>query len=377
MAGPSKGKDYYEILGIGRDASQEEIKRAYRKLVRQYHPDANPGNKEAEERFKLINEAYEVLSDPQKKAQYDQFGFVGDVPTQGGEGPWDFGGFGDLFGDLFGDFFGGFGSRRDARSPQRGMDLEMPLTVTLREAAFGASKVVYIPRWENCRTCGGSGAAPGTSPERCPHCGGKGQVESRSRSPFGEFVTVRTCPHCGGSGFVIKNPCKECGGRGKTRVRHKVEVNIPPGIDTGMRLRIRGEGEEGRNGGPPGDLYLVIEVEEDPLFKRQGDDLHVRVEVPFPIAALGGKISVPTLEGEEEVEINPGTQPGSIKRLKGLGMPRQRGSGRGDLIAHINIAVPRNLTDKQRALIEALAMEMDVPIKASGLFDKIKGLFAQ
>jgi len=377
LAGPSKGKDYYEILGVGRDASQEEIKRAYRKLVRQYHPDANPGNKEAEERFKLINEAYEVLSDPQKKAQYDQFGFVGDVPPQGGEGPWDFGGFGDLFGDLFGDFFGGFGSRRDARSPQRGMDLEMPLTVTLREAAFGASKVVYIPRWENCRTCGGSGAAPGTSPERCPHCGGKGQVESRSRSPFGEFVTVRTCPHCGGSGYVIKNPCKECGGRGKTRVRHKVEVNIPPGIDTGMRLRIRGEGEEGRNGGPPGDLYLVIEVEEDPVFKRQGDDLHVRVEVPFPIAALGGKISVPTLEGEEEMEINPGTQSGSIKRLKGLGMPRQRGSGRGDLIAHINIAVPRNLTDKQRALIEALAMEMDVPIKASGLFDKIKGLFAQ
>jgi molecular chaperone DnaJ len=377
LAGPSKGKDYYEILGIGRDASQEEIKRAYRKLVRQYHPDANPGNKEAEERFKLINEAYEVLSDPQKKAQYDQFGFVGDVPPQGGEGPWDFGGFGDLFGDLFGDFFGGFGSRRDARAPQRGMDLEMPLTVTLREAAFGASKVVYIPRWENCRTCGGSGAAPGTSPERCPHCGGKGQVESRSRSPFGEFVTVRTCPHCGGSGYVIKNPCKECGGRGKTRVRHKVEVNIPPGIDTGMRLRIRGEGEEGRNGGPPGDLYLVIEVEEDPVFKRQGDDLHVRVEVPFPIAALGGKISVPTLEGEEEMEINPGTQSGSIKRLKGLGMPRQRGSGRGDLIAHINIAVPRNLTDKQRALIEALAMEMDVPIKASGLFDKIKGLFAQ
>ncbi|HHZ04229.1 molecular chaperone DnaJ [Acetomicrobium hydrogeniformans] len=377
MAGPSKGKDYYEILGIGRDASQEEIKRAYRKLVRQYHPDANPGNKEAEERFKLINEAYEVLSDPQKKAQYDQFGFVGDVPPQGGEGPWDFGGFGDLFGDLFGDFFGGFGSRRDARAPQRGMDLEMPLTVTLREAAFGASKVVYIPRWENCRTCGGSGAAPGTSPERCPHCGGKGQVESRSRSPFGEFVTVRTCPHCGGSGKVIKNPCKECGGRGKTRVRHKVEVNIPPGIDTGMRLRIRGEGEEGRNGGPPGDLYLVIEVEEDPVFKRQGDDLHVRVEVPFPIAALGGKISVPTLDGEEEMEINPGTQSGSIKRLKGLGMPRQRGSGRGDLITHINIAVPRNLTDKQRALIEALAMEMDVPIKASGLFDKIKGLFAQ
>jgi len=377
LAGPSKGKDYYEILGVGRDASQEEIKRAYRKLVRQYHPDANPGNKEAEERFKLINEAYEVLSDPQKKAQYDQFGFVGDVPPQGGEGPWDFGGFGDLFGDLFGDFFGGFGSRRDTRSPQRGMDLEMPLTVTLREAAFGASKVVYIPRWENCRTCGGSGAAPGTSPERCPHCGGKGQVESRSRSPFGEFVTVRTCPHCGGSGKVIKNPCKECGGRGKTRVRHKVEVNIPPGIDTGMRLRIRGEGEEGRNGGPPGDLYLVIEVEEDPVFKRQGDDLHVRVEVPFPIAALGGKISVPTLEGEEEMEINPGTQSGSIKRLKGLGMPRQRGSGRGDLIAHINIAVPRNLTDKQRALIEALAMEMDVPIKASGLFDKIKGLFAQ
>jgi len=377
LAGPSKGKDYYEILGIGRDASQEEIKRAYRKLVRQYHPDANPGNKEAEERFKLINEAYEVLSDPQKKAQYDQFGFVGDVPPQGGEGPWDFGGFGDLFGDLFGDFFGGFGSRRDARAPQRGMDLEMPLTVTLREAAFGASKVVYIPRWENCRTCGGSGAAPGTSPERCPHCGGKGQVESRSRSPFGEFVTVRTCPHCGGSGKVIKNPCKECGGRGKTRVRHKVEVNIPPGIDTGMRLRIRGEGEEGRNGGPPGDLYLVIEVEEDPVFKRQGDDLHVRVEVPFPIAALGGKISVPTLDGEEEMEINPGTQSGSIKRLKGLGMPRQRGSGRGDLITHINIAVPRNLTDKQRALIEALAMEMDVPIKASGLFDKIKGLFAQ
>jgi len=377
MSGPANvRKDYYEILGVGRDASQEEIKKAYRRLVRQYHPDANPGNKEAEEKFKLINEAYEVLSDPQKKAQYDQFGFVGDMPPQGGEGAWDFGNFGDLFGDLFGDFFGGFGPRRSANMPQRGMDLEMPLTVTLREAAYGATKVVYIPKWEKCATCGGSGAAPGSSPERCPVCGGKGQVESRSRSPFGEFVTVRTCQRCGGSGYVINNPCKDCGGRGRTRVRHKVEVKVPPGVDSGTRLRIRGEGDEGQNGGPPGDLYLVIEVEEDPVFKRRGDDLHVTVDVPFPVAALGGKVTVPTLDGQEEVEISPGTQSGTVKRLKGLGMPRQRGSGRGDLVAHINVAVPRNLTDKQKALIEALALEMNVPVKSSGLLEKIRGLFA-
>jgi len=377
LPGPASGKDYYEILGVRRDASQEEIKKAYRKLVRQYHPDANPGNKEAEEKFKLINEAYEVLSDPQKKAQYDQFGFAGDVPpSYGGESAWDFGGFGDLFGDLFGDFFGGFGPRREVRTPQRGLDLEMPLIVTLMEAAYGATKVVHIPKWERCASCGGSGAAPGTSPVRCSLCGGKGQVETRSKTPFGEFVTVRTCSSCGGAGYVINDPCKDCGGRGRTRVKRKIEVNIPPGADTGTRLRIRGEGEEGKNGGPPGDLFLVIEVEEDPVFQRRGDDLHVTVDVPFPVAVLGGKVKVPTLEGEEELELSPGTQAGSIKKLRGLGMPRQRGSGRGDLIVHINIAVPRNLTDKQRALIEALALEMDVPVKSSGLIEKLKGLFA-
>ena len=252
----------------------------------------------------------------------------------------------------------------------------MPLIVTLMEAAYGATKVVHIPKWEKCTTCGGSGAAPGTSPVRCSLCGGKGQVETRSKTPFGEFVTVRTCSSCGGAGYVINDPCKDCGGRGRTRVKRKIEVNIPPGADTGTRLRIRGEGEEGKNGGPPGDLFLVIEVEEDPVFQRRGDDLHVTVDVPFPVAVLGGKVKVPTLEGEEELELSPGTQAGSIKKLRGLGMPRQRGSGRGDLIVHINIAVPRNLTDKQRALIEALALEMDVPVKSSGLIEKLKGLFA-
>ena len=299
---------------------------------------------------------------------------MGDVPPQGGEGPWDFGGFGDLFGDLFGDFFGGFGSRRDARAPQRGMDLEMPLTVTLREAAFGASKVVYIPRWENCRTCGGSGAAPGSSPERCPNCGGKGQVESRSRSPL-RICNRKDLSPLRWFGESHQNPCKECGGRGKTRVRHKVKSTFP-GIDTGMRLRIRRRRgrQKRRTAGRP---LLGDRSGGGPRLQEAGRRSPREGGGSLPIAALGGKISVPTLDGEEEMEINPGTQSGSIKRLKGLGMPRQRGSGRGDLITHINIAVPRNLTDKQRALIEALAMEMDVPIKASGLFDKIKGLFAQ
>ncbi len=380
MPGPG-AKDYYEILGVPKNASQDEIKRAYRKLVRKYHPDANPGNREAEERFKLINEAYEVLSDPQKRAQYDQFGTVGETPPQWGGGPYaDFGGFdfGDIFGDFFDSFFGDSrrSSRRGRPVPQRGDDIEMPMSVTLEEAARGAVKEVYIPRWETCKRCGGTGAEPGSEPRVCPTCKGHGQVESHRRTAFGDFVSVTTCPTCGGRGQAISHPCKSCGGQGRSRARHRVEVKVPPGVNTGTRLRIQGEGEAGTNGGPPGDLYLVIHVLEHPRLVRKGDDLYTDIYVPFPIAALGGSVEVSTLDGEETLEIAPGTQSGTSIRLKGKGMPRLGSLGRGDLIVRVMVDVPRELSERQRALIEALAQEMHVPVKATGLLDKLKGWFA-
>lgn len=374
---PPGNKDYYKILGVSRDADQAEIKKAYRKLVRQYHPDANPGNKEAEEHFKKVNEAYEVLGDPQKRAQFDQFGHVGDIP---GGSPFEgFGGagMGDIFGDIFENIFGGTGRRRaDPNAPQKGADLESELVITLEEAARGIKKSVEIPRWENCDRCGGSGAEPGSSPETCPTCGGTGQVETQQRTPFGQFVSVNTCPYCNGRGTIVRNPCKSCRGEGQVRRKHSVEVSVPSGVDLGTRLRISGEGQAGINGGPPGDLYLVMNVKNDPVFKRDGVDLHRKVGIAFPQAVLGSEIGVATLiDGERDVEIPAGTQPGKVIKLKGYGMPSLRGSLRGDLFLHVDVEVPRKLTDKQRALLEQLAVEMDVKIKETGVLGKFKSLF--
>jgi molecular chaperone DnaJ len=372
-------EDLYQILGVARDASQAEIKKSYRQLVRQYHPDTNRNNPEAEEKFKKINAAYSVLSDPEKRSRYDQFGTAdgGGNPFEGGFG----GGFGDLFGDLFEQVFGGGmgGRRADPNAPRRGADLEMGISVTLLEAANGATRNLEIPRWDNCPNCHGTGAKPGTSPKTCDACGGRGQVESVQRTPFGQFVSVNTCPRCQGKGKVIQERCEECGGRGQVRQNHKVEVKIPAGVETGTRLRITGEGEGGLNGGPHGDLFLVLEVERHDDFERDGGDLHSRLILTYPQAVLGTSMEIPTLiDGKEKIDIPAGTAHGRVLKVKGKGMPRLRGPrGRGDLYIHVFIDVPSKLTDKQKGLILELAKEMKVPVGAGeeGIFDKFKKLF--
>lgn len=366
-----EAEDLYKILGVPRDASAADIKKAYRQLVRKYHPDANPGNRDAEEHFKKINQAYEVLGDPGKRNQYDQFGTVGDM---GGGSPFEgFGGMGDIFGDIFDSVFGGAGRRRSSPdAPRRGTDLEMRVEVTLLEAATGAVKEFMIPRLESCPVCSGTGAKPGTTPETCSRCGGCGQVESRQQTPFGRFVSVNPCPSCNGTGKIIREKCAECGGQGRVRAQHKVEVKIPPGVDTGTRLRISGEGEPGANGGQAGDLYLVVNVLEHKDFKREGGDLHTRLSVSFPQAALGCTLEVPTLYGgKESLDIPAGTQPGKVFTIRGEGVPRLRGPrGKGDLFVHVTVEVPEKLTDRQRALLEELAREMKVEVEDSGVFGK-------
>lgn len=366
-------EDLYKVLGVPRDASAADIKKAYRQLVRKHHPDANPGNREAEEQFKKINQAYEVLSDSNKRNQYDQFGTIGDMP--GGGSPFEgFGGMGDIFGDIFDSVFGGLGGRRRASpdAPRRGSDLEMEVDVTLLEAATGAVKEFLIPRLDSCATCGGTGAKAGTSPEACSRCGGRGQVESRQQTPFGQFVSLNTCPSCNGSGKIIRDKCPDCAGLGRVRTQHKVEVKIPPGVDTGTRLRITGEGEPGVNGGPSGDLYLAVSVQDHPDFRREGGDLHTGVVITFPQAALGCTVKVPTLYGDHELlDIPPGTQPGKVFTIRGEGVPRLRGPrGKGDLFAHVTVDVPTKLTEKERALLEELAREMKVEVEDTGVFSK-------
>jgi molecular chaperone DnaJ len=370
----------YQILEVSRDASQADIKKAYRQLVRKYHPDTNRNNPEAEEKFKKINAAYSVIGDPEKRARYDQFGTTDGTTGNPFEGGGFGGGFGDLFGDLFEQVFtGGMGGRRaDPHAPRRGADLEMNVGVTLLDAANGVTRTVEIPRWDSCSACGGTGAKPGTSPRTCETCGGRGQVENVQRTPFGQFVSVNTCPRCQGKGKVIAEHCPECGGRGQVRDNHKVEVKIPAGVETGTRLRIAGEGEGGTNGGPSGDLFLVLEVERHKSFERDGGDLHSRLLLTWPQAVLGTSVEIPTLiDGMEKIDIPPGTTQGRVLKVKGLGMPRLRGArGRGDLYVHVFIDVPSKLTDKQRSLVNELAHEMKVPVSSEeGIFDKFKKLF--
>ena len=347
-------RDYYEVLGVEKNASEGEIKKAYRKLAMKYHPDQNPGDKTAEEKFKEINEAYEVLSDADKKARYDQFGFAGVDPnfaaSQGGGFGGGFGGFdGFDLGSIFGDFFGGGGGSSQRRNgPARGQNLGVEISITFEEAAFGCEKEVTLDRVEQCETCHGSGAAAGTSPETCPNCHGSGQVQQRRQTPMGVFATTTTCPRCGGKGKIISNPCKDCGGTGQVRRRKTVKVSIPAGIDNGQTISLRGQGNAGRNGGPSGDLLLVISVLPHQLFRRDGEDVYCDAPITFTQAVLGGEMEIPTIDGKVKYTIPEGTQTGTTFRLRGKGIPNVNGRGRGDQFVTVHIETPRNLNREQK-----------------------------
>lgn len=364
-------KDYYSILGVSRDASQEEIKRAFRRLARQYHPDLNPGNKEAEEKFKEINEAYSCLSDPVRRANYDRYG-TAEGPMGNGYGFETHTTFSDIFEDIFEGFFGSFGFRKQRAT--RGADLRYDLTITLEEAAFGVEREISFQRWNLCESCSGSGIKPGSAPIICPTCGGTGYI----RYNQGFFSVSKSCSKCGGKGKVIKDPCQDCGGLGKIRATHRLNVKIPPGVDTGTRLKVSGEGELGENGGPRGDLYIYIEVMEHDFFRREGMNIFCSVPISFVKAVFGGEIEVPTLDGKEKLEIPPGTPSGSIFKLKGKGMPRVGSNQRGDQIVNVYIDVPKKLTPRQRELLEEFARLSGEEVKRSSksFKDKLKDIFS-
>jgi len=349
-------RDYYEVLGVPKNASEDEIKKAYRKLAMKYHPDRNQGDaaKAAEEKFKEAKEAYEMLSDAQKRAAYDQYGHAGVDPNlRGGMGGAEGfgGGFAEAFGDIFGDMFGGQrGGARGGRQVYRGSDLSYAMEITLEEAANGKDAQIRIPSWDNCDTCHGSGAKPGTSPKTCGTCNGSGGVQMRQ----GFFSVQQTCPHCRGTGKIITEPCINCHGQGKVKRQKTLEVKIPAGIDDGMRIRSTGNGEPGTNGGPPGDLYIEIRTKKHDIFERDGDDLHCEVPVSFITAAPGGEIEVPTLAGKAAIDIPEGTQAGKQVRLRGKGIKGIRASYPGDLYCHIVVETPVKLTEYQRKLLRDL-----------------------
>ncbi len=371
--GESMKRDYYEVLGVGKTASETEIKQAYRKLARQHHPDVNPGDKEAEAKFKEATEAYDVLSDGDKRARYDQFGHAGVDPNQAGGfgGGFDMGG---GFGDIFDMFFGGGGGGQRRNGPQRGSDLRYDMTLSFEEAAFGTEKEIEIPRMESCSDCQGSGAAAGTHPTTCPQCRGAGQVKTAQRTPFGQFQTVRTCPQCHGEGKIISSPCKTCNGQGKVRHVKTLKINIPVGSEDGLSLRLNGDGEAGTRGGPPGDLYIVLHVKPHKFFDREGNDVFCEVPITFVQAALGAEIDVPTLDGAVKMKIPEGTQTSTVFRLKGHGIPYRRGSGRGDQHVRVMVATPTKLTEKQKELLrefgEAASEQQQMGKKS--FFDKVK-----
>lgn len=372
----STTRDYYEVMGVSRDASEQDIKSAYRKLALKYHPDRNPGDATAEERFKEAAEAYAVLSDPQKRSRYDRFGHAGVGAGSGAAGfdPSVFSDFSDILGDLFGfgDMFGG-GGRRRGPTPDRGADLRYDLELEFEEAAFGKQMRIKVPRHQTCEQCGGSGVADGKGPTTCSTCNGYGQV----RYQQGFFSITRTCSECRGSGNIITDPCKRCHGDGRIVKEKTLDLKIPPGVDTGARLRVSGEGDAGERGGGPGDLYVLVHVGDHEFFERRGDDLYCHIPVSFAQAALGAQIRVPTLEDEETLKVTPGTQSGSVFRVRGAGMPRTDGRGRGDLYVNVNVEVPRKLTREQREIISKLAETEDAenqPIQKK-ILEKVKDIF--
>ncbi|MGI6563437.1 MAG: molecular chaperone DnaJ [Clostridia bacterium] len=366
-------RDYYEVLEVSRDATDEEIKKAYKRLAKKYHPDVNPGNEEAESKFKEINEAYSVLSDKNARQKYDMYGHAGPDQTSG------FGGFGDFgFGDIFDTFFGGstFYSNVRRKGPQKGADLQYSLELTFEEAAFGTEKEISIMKDTVCSSCNGTGAKAGTKPSRCKHCNGTGQINVRQNTLLGSFMSVRTCDVCEGTGEVIEDPCPDCN-QGFVRKKTKINIKVPAGIDDGQTLTLRGEGQPGRRGGPSGDLYVDIRVKPHPVFERQGSDIHYEFPITFVQAALGAELTLPTLEGFISYKLPEGTQSETVVRFKNHGIRHLRSDSRGDMYVRFSVEVPRNLNNKQKDLLREFEKLCDKKNnkKQSGFLDKIKDVF--
>lgn len=385
-------RDYYEVLGLNRNATEEEIKKAYRQLAKKYHPDMNQGDKSAEAKFKEVNEAYEVLSDKEKKARYDQFGHAGVDPNGFGgagggfgggfggfEGFGGAGGFDDIFDMFFGGVGGGFGgSARKRSGPQKGADLKYELELEFEEAAFGVKKDIHVTRNENCSACKGTGAKEGSSIEICKTCGGSGEVRFTQSTIFGRVVNVRPCDACHGDGKVIKEPCPQCSGRGIVRKTRKITIDIPAGVDTGTVMPLRGEGEPGLKGGPNGDLYIYMRVKPHKLFKREGINLYCDIPISFTQAALGDEIDVPTLEGNIKYTIPEGTQTGTTFRIKNKGVPSLKNKLKGDLYFTVKVTVPKKLTEQQKELLRKFAEAGgNAEEHGKSFFDKVKGAFAK
>lgn len=375
-------RDYYEVLGVSKGASDDEIRKAHRKLAKKYHPDLNRDNPEAAEKFKELNEAYEVLSDKDKRAKYDQFGFAGVDPNygagQGGfGGGFDMGDLGDIFGSFFGGGFGGGSTRSRRNSPQRGETLQQRIMLSFEEAAFGCEKEITINRTETCEECGGSGAEPGTSPETCSNCRGSGVVTQTQRTPLGMFQTQGACPNCRGTGKIIRKPCKKCSGAGRVRKSKTLKVNIPAGIDDGQSIQLRGQGGAGVNGGPAGDVIVTISIRPHPIFTREGQDVVCEIPISFAQAALGDTLQVPTIDGKVSYDIPEGTQTGTVFRLKGKGIQNVNGRGRGDQYVRVNIEVPRNLTHRQKELLREFENSTtdENQTQRKGFWDKVRDAF--
>ncbi|GAB3050768.1 molecular chaperone DnaJ [Virgibacillus ainsalahensis] len=366
-------RDYYDVLGIEKGASKDEIKKSYRKLARKYHPDVNK-EEDAADKFKEAKEAYEVLSNEQKRAQYDQFGHAAtDGQGFGGAGAQDFGGFGDIF-----DMFFGGGRRRDPNAPQQGADLQYTMTLDFEEAIFGKETDISIPKEENCETCNGSGAKPGTKPKTCTHCNGSGQLNTEQNTPFGRVVNRRVCHHCGGSGKFIEDKCTTCRGAGKVKKNKSIHITIPAGIDEGQQIRVAGKGEAGVNGGPPGDLFVVIQVRPHDFFEREGDHIYCEIPLNYAQAALGDEVEVPTVHGKIMLKIPAGTQSGKIFRMKGKGAPNVRGYGHGDQHIIVKVLTPTKLTDRQKELLREfneIGGNESTNEQDSSIFQKFKNAF--
>ena len=373
-------RDYYEVLGLQKGASDDEIKKAFRKLAMKYHPDKNPGDKEAEEKFKEINEAYAVLSDPEQKSKYDRYGHAGVDPNafQGFEG---FGGFEDIFNMFGGAFggggfggFGGFGGQQRSRSAARkGSDIQKTMTISFEDAVFGATKKIKLTKFVKCKTCGGTGASPGTSKKACPRCGGTGEIRTQQQTPLGSFMSVSPCPDCGGSGQINESPCADCGGTGRVRDTVSISVNIPAGMDNDSVIPIRGQGEPGINGGPDGDIYIVVNVRPHSTYKRRGNDLYLELPIRFDQAALGAKVTVPGFNETYSYTIPAGTQNGSNFRLKGKGVKDVRTGRAGDLFVKVIVEVPTKLSRKEKKAIEEMARTVnDSAYPKKEQFDRLK-----